>query len=447
MIFASKNCITMKNKIILALFVLVGLLLPSNTLHAQQLKAPEGKQIYVPKDLRDNDFTNPGSKWSFARMAYTDDVVVFWEKPFGPDLSQAPDLEGQNMKVDILNLLTRLQTFYDFYKNDLRFIKPGSKADRYRMMVMLNYSLEGTAYGGDYDGQIGALWITPNRVQDKKLNCIAHELGHSFQSQVGCDGQGESWGGGGIFEMTSQWMLWQVNPEWTTDENYHWRGFIDHHNLRFLAGENIYHSPYVLEYWSMKHGLTVMADLFRGGKRGEDPAMTYMRLFGLTLDQMNDEMLDCYSRLLTFDFPRVKESHAKFAGQLTTPMAEPQRKGQTLVLQPREDMVPETWGFNVVGLNMMPGKKANILQFEGLAQDANATYKLRWVTVKDGGVEYGPVMTGKQFTFTIPSLSDGRHYLVVVGCPKDTYKPYTFNPYEHDKAEAEAKFPYQLIVK
>ena len=28
------------------------------------------------------------------------------------------------------------------------------------MMVMINYSLEGTAYGGDYDGQIGALWIT-----------------------------------------------------------------------------------------------------------------------------------------------------------------------------------------------------------------------------------------------------------------------------------------------
>ena len=43
------------------------------------------------------------------------------------------------------------------------------------MMVMLDYSLEGTAYGGDYDGQIGALWIAPNRVQDVPLNCIAHE--------------------------------------------------------------------------------------------------------------------------------------------------------------------------------------------------------------------------------------------------------------------------------
>ena len=142
--------------------------------------APQGKEVYIPQDLRDNDFTKAASKWSFARCAYTDDVIVFWEKPFGPDLSKAPDLEGHNMKVDLMNLMGRIQTFYDYYKNDLKFIKPGSNADKYRMMVMLNYSLEGTAYGGDYDGVIGALWIAPNRVQDKKLNCIAHELGHSF---------------------------------------------------------------------------------------------------------------------------------------------------------------------------------------------------------------------------------------------------------------------------
>ena len=430
-----------------ALLVLMGILAPMNTTCAQQLKAPEGKEIYIPKDLRSNDFTHADSKWSYARMAYTGDIIVFWERPFGPDLSQAPNLEGHNMKVDISNLLDRLQSFYDFYKHDLKFIKPGSKADKYRMMVMLNYSLEGTAYGGDYDGQIGALWITPNRVQDKKLNCIAHELGHSFQSQIGCDGEGLSWGGGGIFEMTSQWMLWQVNPQWTTDENYHWCGFIDHHNLRFLAGENIYRSPYVLEYWSMKHGLTTMGDLFRAGRRGEDPASTYMRLYSLSLDQMNSEMLDCYSRLVTFDFPRVKKSHCRFAGQLITPMAKPQHQGKALVLQPREDMIPETWGFNVIELNMVPGRKSATIQFEGLSQDPNATYKARWVTVRNGQAEYGPILSGHKFKLTVPSQTDGKHYLVVVGCPKTDYKPYTFNPYEQDEPAAEAKFPYQLIVK
>lgn len=430
-----------------ALMLLAVMAMQVSALHAQGLMPPSGKQIYIPRDLKDNDFTNAESQWSYARMAYTDDVIVFWEKPFGGDLSKAPNLEGQNMKVDIYNLLGRLQTFYDFYKHDLKFIKPGSKADKYRMMVMLNYSLEGTAYGGDYDGQIGALWIAPNRVQDKKLNCIAHELGHSFQSQVGCDGEGESWGGGGIFEMTSQWMLWQVNPQWTTDENYHWQDFIRLHNLRFLAGENIYHSPYVLEYWSMKHGQTVMGDLFRGGKRGEDPAMTYMRLFGLSVDEMNNEMIDCYSRLITFDFPRVKESHRKFVGQLTTPLAQPQADGKAASIQPSENMIPETWGFNVLPLTQKLTQKTNVLRFEGQNTDDNATYKVRWVSVKDGEPQYGPVMTGHKFEMKVPSPGDGQTYLVVVGCPKNEYKPEGFGRRRQSNNQAETKYPYQVTIK
>ena len=55
--------------------------------------------------------------------------------------------------------------------------------------------------------------------------CMAHELGHSFQLQIPADSVGDAWGGSGFFEMTSQWMLWQVNPDWLTDENYHFEAF------------------------------------------------------------------------------------------------------------------------------------------------------------------------------------------------------------------------------
>ena len=61
------------------------------------------------------------------------------------------------MQVDLHNLEEKLERFYRFFRDTLKFSKPGSKCDKYRMMVMLNYSLEGTAYGGDYDGEIGAL--------------------------------------------------------------------------------------------------------------------------------------------------------------------------------------------------------------------------------------------------------------------------------------------------
>lgn len=422
----------MKNNLkkTLAMCILATLAWNTPTSAQTKLTAPAGKEIYIPRDLKDNDFTNPDSQWSFARMAYTDDIVVFWEKPFGYDLSQAPDLEGHNMKVDLGNLMSHLQSFYNIFKHEMKFTLEGTKADKYRMMVMLNYSLEGTAYGGDYDGTIGALWIAPNRVQDRKLNCIAHELGHSFQSQVACDGRGESWGGGGIFEMTSQWMLWHVNPEWTTDENYHWQAFIENAHLRFLDMENIYHSPYLLEYWSMKHGVTVMADLFRAGKRGEDPASTYMRLFGLSTEDFAREAVDCYARLLTFDFPGKHEASRRYAGQLLN------------------DKPLQMFGANVVKLDLK-GKKQVTVDFEGTGTDDDG-YAYRLVAVdNNANATYGEISTRQKgkLTMQIPEGTTGV-YLVVTGYPKGEYKPEGGRRGRRNNQPEEAHvYPYKYNVK
>ena len=374
----------------------------------RRYEAPEGKEIYIPKDLRKNDFTSVESKWSYARCAYTDDVVVFWEKAFGDDLSKAPDLEGHNMKVDLENLLGRIQSFYDFYKNELGFIRKGSNADRYRMMVMLNYSLEGTAYGGDYDGVIGALWIAPNRVQDKKLNCIAHELGHSFQSMISCDHEGESWGGGGIFEMCSQWMLFNVNPEWPTDENYHWKAFIENANRRFLDIENIYHSPYVLEYWSQKRGLKVMGDLFRNGKRGEDPAATYMRMFGLSTEDFAKECVDCYSRLLTFDFKGKHEMNKRYAGEFVN------------------NKPLNMFGANVLKLDNSKNFRDVKVRFRGKGDASTDGYAYRLVAVNgNADAVYSDVCTKfkGQVKMSLPK-GYSSVYLVVTAYPVGDYISY-----------------------
>ena len=390
------------------------------------------KGIYIPEELRDNDFNNPESKWSYARMAETPNVVCFWEKGFGTDLSKAPDLDGHKMTVDLQNLLSRLEYFYQVYRDMMRFTLPGSKAEKYKMMVMLNYSLEGTAYGGCYDDSIGALWIAPNRVQDRRLNCIAHEIGHSFQIQIACDGQGEGIGGG-FYEMTSQWMLWNVNPEWPTDENYHWQAFIKDANLRFLAGENIYRSPYMLEEWSMKHGLGVIADIFRAGRRGEDPAATYMRLFSLSTEDFAREAVDCYSRLITFDFPGKHVMNRQYAGQFLN------------------DKPLETYGANVIEIKNDELKVKNgrvAVKFTG--KDKTDGYAYRLVAVNDQAeATYGPVVTGWKGTANLTLPADTKSvYLVVTGYPLGQYKPYTFNPYEHDsKPEAPHIYEYTYKIK
>ena len=354
-------------------------------------------------------------------MATTPNFVVFWEKGFGRDLSKAPQLEGTDMTVDLQNLTTKLEQFYNFYKDSLRFVLPGSKSEKYRMMAMLNYSLEGTAYGGDYDETIGALWIAPNRVKDKNLNAIAHEIGHSFQSQIGSDGTGHSWGGGGIFEMTSQWMLWQVNPHWIDDEYFHWKGFIEGANLPFLAGENIYHSPYVLEYWSEKHGKTVIADLFREGKRGEDPAQTYMRKFGLDEEQFAKEICDAYSRLITFDYPRVHEVCKKYANQLVN------------------DGPLMTYGVNVIPMEIK-GKKAT-MSIKPETENDGFAYQLV-AARKNAQATYSGIVTSGKTQFKVPEDTE-KLYRVIVAYPKDGYKPIVGNPYEH-KEEARRVYKYKI---
>ena len=347
------------------------------------------KEIYIPKDLQEMDLKNPESKWSYDRMECTENFAIFWEKGFGNDLSNPPQLEGNPMAVDLENLKEKLESFYDYFYHTLQFAKKGSKCDKYRMMVMINYSLEGTAYGGDYDGEIGALWVAPNRVQDKKLNCFAHELGHSFQSQITCDGQGEAWGGSGFFEMTSQWMLWHVNPEWVTDENYHWVAFCKDTHKAFLQLTNIYRSPYVLEYWSQKHGLTVIADLFRQGKKGEDPAMTYKQMFNLTQEQFNDEMFDASRRIVNLDFTHAFDVTRKHAGQMTTKLGTPNAEGWQMITS---ENCPENYGFNAIPLNLPEAGTTVSVDFKGQAgaKGFNA------VNTDKAGWRYGFIATDKE---------------------------------------------------
>ena len=134
------------------------------------------KKIYIPEDLRGMDLQADTSRWSFKRSIETDDLILMWERGFGNDVSNPPLLEGKPMSFNLGNLKNRVQSFYTFFRDTLAFSKPGSKCDRYKMMVMVNYSLDGTAYGGTYDNFIGALWVAPNRIQDEKMNCMAHEL-------------------------------------------------------------------------------------------------------------------------------------------------------------------------------------------------------------------------------------------------------------------------------
>lgn len=431
-------------KLIFAMFALGAL----TTAGAQNSEgaAPvmRGKQLYIPNDLKGMDLTNAESKWSYARMDTTENTAIFWEKGFGSSLADPPQLEGTDMSVDLQNLKDKLERDYRFFRDTLQFVRKGSKSEKYRMMIMLNYSLEGTAYGGDYDQTIGALWLAPNRVKDKQLNCIAHELGHSFQLQITADGEGVGWGGSGFYEMASQWMLWQVNPLWMDDENYHWQAFRKTFHKAFLHLENIYHSPYVLEYWGMRHGKPFIAELFRKGLEGEDPVMTYKQLTGMTQAEFCDDMFRASARMVNLDYQRVWTETRRHALQLSTPMT----TGKGGWMTP--DSVPQNYGFNVIEVSVPQGKRAVKAEFCGLpavdatpAQAAQAGWRYGFVGVTaDGKSVYGDIFSAKKgkAAFSWGKDVEMAHvYLVVMGAPAEHW----LNP----EQGADAKWPYKVRVK
>lgn len=406
-----------------------------------EVGAPEGKEVYIPVEMRSMNLADSNSKWYWGRTKSTKDVILFWAKGFGNDLSNAPALQGNNMCVDADNLLAKVQQFYDYYYNELKFVTPGkTKADKYRMMVMLDYSLEGTAYGGTYDNEIGALWVAPNRVQDKNMNAVAHELGHSFQLQIMADNAGDGWGGSGFYEMTSQWMLWQVNPKWTDDERYHFDDFKTLTHKAFLHDENIYHSPYVIEFWGEKHGLPFIAELFRQGKIGEDPVKTYQRITGVSQEEFNDEMWHNYARLANFDIDRVKQYTRQLPGEWKTNLSDVGDGWKRVA----KNNAPECYGFNIIPLQVPSSGETFQIEFKGEAdadgyithskQFAGWRYGVVAVDSNDNSI-YGEMQSSDdgKINFSLPEgITIKRLWLVVMGAPNTHLK------------ESNAQWPYSI---
>ena len=363
------------------------------------------KKVYIPEDLKAMNLEADTSQWSFKRSIATDDLILMWERGFGNDVSNPPQLEGQPMSFDLENLRDKVQSFYTFFRDTLAFSKPGSKCDNYKMMVMVMYSLDGTAYGGTYDNFIGALWVAPNRIQDEKMNCMAHELGHSFQLQIPADSVGDAWGGSGFFEMTSQWMLWQVNPDWITDENYHFEAFKQLTHKAYLHLDNIYHSPYVIQWWSDLHGRKSIAELYRQGRIGEDPVMTYKRMHGLSQDDFNREMLRGYQHLVNFDFKHARRETRKYACSFNTELT---KNGGY-----RPKHFPEEYGFNAILLDSLVNLRKPV---RVTVSGEEVLYGLTGITT-DGESIYGDVNAQ---TLNVPRGKHLKHlYLVVMGAPAE----------------------------
>ena len=387
-----------------------------------------GKEVLIPEHITrvpdGNNFTNDDSEYCFKHSKSTDNFVLFWDKEYGDD-PMANSVTNRRFNVD--EILKESDRFYNYYIDTLKWVdKDKSYATKYKFLFFVIGGTGGTAFGGDIDNKVGAFWTPATRINHGPYGVVAHELGHSFQALGRADGAASFTGGGSIAEMTSQYMLWQVYPEWMTFENYHLTAFMKATHLAFLHEDNQYHSAYVLEYWSEKHGVEFIGKMWREVQRGEDPVMTYKRLTGITQEQFNDEIFDASRHFVTWDMPRIAKVAARYANQHTTSISKAPEDGW---YQISSNTCPQNYGYNAIKLNVPAADTKVSLDFKGIlntndyhiVQPEKAGWRYGFLASKeDGSRVYGDTFSKSPGTagFSVPDKTKFL-WLVVSGAPTE----------------------------
>ena len=334
-------------------------------------------KYYKPQEFKDLDMLRSDSKWSFVRSKQSTHFIVFWAKDFGkdPNASTLPDA----MRVDVDDLLKKAETFYDMNVNTLKFAEVGkgkSNLDKYKMEIYLLYQTDWLATGSGYDDVIGALWVNLGTCKPVG-SVIAHEIGHCFQYQVYADllafggipndflrgfryGFGGN-GGNGFWEQSAQWQSFQSYPmEAFSSSNF---GVYAENYHRHICHEfQRYASYFIHYYWADKHGIDFIGKLWREAKSPEDPIQAYMRLTGLTVDQLNTELYDAATKFVTWDLDAIRANGSNYIGQLTYKFYQ-LTDGTYQVAYSR---CPGSTGYNVIPLNVPAAGTVLTTTFTGL---------------------------------------------------------------------------------
>jgi hypothetical protein len=212
----------------------------------------------------------------------------------------------------------------------------------------------------------------------------------------------------------------------------------------------MYHSPYVLEYWSHKHGKEFFGKLSRETENGEDPVMTYKRLNNLTQEQFNDEMFDACRRFITWDIERIEKVAKPYANQHQCNL----NNVNDGWFQIPPSKCPQNYGYNGIKLKVPAAGTNVVLNFKGIAGAEGysrvKTDKAGWrygflASLKDGNRVYGNVGKNPQdaAAFQVPENTEYL-WLVVMGAPTEHWPiAMRWGRRQGDNNEDE-QWPYQI---
>ncbi|MEW2922783.1 DUF6055 domain-containing protein [Muricauda sp. ANG21] len=416
-----------------------------------EMEPSSPKELYIPKEVhrvpKGNDYDDPNSDFSFARMVEGGNIAIFWHKDYGEDPMTNQD---STLRFNPKRMLVESERIYDVFVNDLGLVKKDSSyTDTYKVLVYVIKAETQTAFGGGAEDKIGIFWTPAVRVNKEPYGVLAHELGHSFQYLSRADsGTGPR---GPIMEMSAQYMLWQVYPEWMTFENYHLVDYLKGTHYGFMHATNMYHSPYVIEYWSQKHGKKFFGELMRNTQEGEDPVMTYKRLNNLSQKEFNDEIFDASRRFITWDLDRVESVANQYANMHYTKVNQLQNGWYQIDTL----NVPQNYGYNGIKLEVpLAGTKVE-LDFKGIAGDDGfekvhvdkAGWRYGFMAYLSNGERlYGDMFSDSigKASFEVPANTEYL-WLVVGGAPTEHWsRPMRGRNSEKTEQTPDEEWPYRF---
>jgi hypothetical protein len=442
-------------------------------------------RIYIPQELRSNDFYKSSSAWYYGRSKQSDHFIIFWGTgPYWDEYGNVTptDAKSATYQVNIDDMLLKAESFYKMNIDILGFAQTGngkSYLDKYKMMIFLNYSSEWLATGAGYDNVIGALWVNPSSCQPVG-STIAHEIGHSFQYQVYADkllngasdnstlgfryGIGQ---GCGFWEQCAQWQSYQkfTLTNGTTDDyigqmfdTENFSVFKEDCHRHFLHEHQRYASYFFQWYWVEKYGQQAVSQVWRESVSPQDPCEAYMAIHGLSNDQFNAQIYDYAAKCVTWDFPvsinntkTIKDYGANSIGSIGWEST----KTIDGFYKVAYSKCPEATGFNHIRLNIPKDGNPISVDFVGLpgasgynAVGTNAPYA-GWTCgfvslLKDGSVVYSDptvINSGNYkatLSYAIPA-NTSKLWMVVAATPTK----YLTHLWDEDDTN-DTQWPYEV---
>lgn len=385
------------------------------------------------------------SLYYFGRSRQSEHFIVFWDKDYG---TTTPDEAASPYHLDTKTFLAWCEEIYAYYVNTLKFTHltdaEKSYLDTYKFQIFLWHQTEWAAYGSGPDDNItGCLWVNPEAANSRAT--VAHEIGHSFQYQVGCDlvlnkktsnistvafrydqGQGST-----FWEQTAQWQAYQMVPE-ETFTNYNFSNFCDNAHRHFAHEDMRYASYFFHYYWIDKYGLDAVSKVWHAGVKPKDSMESYMSAFSLSLDEFNAQLYDYAAKVATWDFNQLRTDGVRYAGSVSWKGVDA-GEGYWKV-DPAK--APESTGFNLIRLSVQPGQQVT-MDFAGLPNEpgynssgnaAQAGWTIGFVVLGDdlstrtySESAKATAATGNAATLTWTVPSKAKYVWAVVACTPTTY--------------------------